>query len=207
LIRPKSIDHFYERIDGKIRTISAYLSDKAWNFITPACRLKPSSIFTNEFLFDNSFENSWIDEFGNILLIENKRAKIKYNQYKKELLSTDLFDNEPIKNKIKKGVLSCIGLGKDKFIIGIVGKDRYIRCLLYDQNGLRVCSPLLLGVKRLKAIARKNGNKFSCLGKDKARWAREIFSWFILPLPASDLFIPNIENYEELRKIIYEEKH
>ena len=210
-MRNLSLDQFYKRIKGKIALVGGYIEDKSICNIIRSCRLKPASVFAPQFKFHTTFENIWVDEYsGSVMEIKQKKAKIKLLPITLPGISTDIFKNETIKFIIEHSVYTCVGLypGTKNFILLLMGTDNYFRCYEYvdDEYGIKIISPLIVGLKILKyCMTMKSIKYFKKLTiKSELKSVKDV-EWFIVPLPASKLLIPNIVAYDKLRSILYNE--
>lgn len=153
------MEYFYKRIDKQIKLIAAYIESPSLIKIIKSCRLKPYTIFSDNFQSSNTkLERHWVDEFGNSLIFEEKISRIIVNdtstiEYTKT--STDLFFANPIQTTIKNSSFAFVAdgnhLDKPFYIIALYGNDEYLRAYIYTTEWNRI-SPLLLGIKTLNSI-------------------------------------------------------
>lgn len=201
-----SLEQFYKRINGKINLVSGYLQDKSYKFIIKSCRLKPTTVFSNQFSFQTSLENEWVDEFGNSLQIENRKARIALYSKKYNCITTDLYRYENINTILKLSRLACVGLRQngDSCLL-CLGLDNYFRCFFIDEN-IKTISPLVIGLEVIKQITQtKQPRHFTIVYTQSEMVEWQNTTWFMLSLPADKLFLPNVLKYEKLRRILFNE--
>jgi hypothetical protein len=206
-MRNVSLDQFYRRINKKILLIGGYTDDKLMPNIIKSCRLKPISVFSNRFDENTVLESVWADEFDSNIEIRNKKPRINLHARKFHTTITDIYRNETIEFLIAHGAMACIGLYPDSqnFILLLKGTDNYFRCWSCQNGELSLCSPLTVGLKVLRQCFPKHLRYFQKLEvKSELKELREV-EWLITTLPAHKLMSENIETYNQLRSVLYNE--
>lgn len=203
-----SLEQFNKRIKNKIALIGGYIEDKSICAIIKSCRLKPFSVYSNYFLFATTLEDIWVDEFGNAVEINKKKTKIKPLSVTLPALTTDIFKNETIQFIVEHSKYVCIGLYPDtkNFILLLMGSDNYFRCYECIDDHMKIIAPLIVGLKILKCCVTMKPIKYfkKLTIKSELKLVKDV-EWFIAPLPANKLLIPNIIAYNKLRSILYNE--
>lgn len=155
MIKNTDLESLYNKINGRIELIGSALEDDILPKIMKSCRLKPYSIFSGTFQSRKVFETYWVDEFGNSLIIENKKLKILMNDTqinKNTRISTDLFFANNIDDIAKNSKCALIinGVAENNcYFVAFYGKDDYLRVFFCNKELVRV-SPLLLGMNTLR---------------------------------------------------------
>lgn len=152
------IENFYKKIAGRTSLIAAYTERPVLEKIIRACRLKPHSVFMDNFRFTTKLENHWVDEFGNSAYIDSTEIKIKLNDlniHTNSKTSTDLFYGSSVRTTAQKSKFALIASGKfvnDNILIAsFYGNDEYIRTFLYNNTWSKV-SPLIIGFDALSVF-------------------------------------------------------
>lgn len=207
-MRNLSLEQFYKRISNKIAVVGGYLDDKSICSVIKSCRLKPLSVYSKHFTYETKLEDIWVDEFGHLLSINKKKTKIKPLSATIPDISTDIFKYEKVEFIVDHSSYACIGISPDttNFILLLMGTDNYFRCYECKNDVIRPLTPLIVGLKILKyCMTMKPVKYFKKLTiKSELQWAKNV-EWFIVPLPANKLLIPNIVAYKQLRNILYNE--
>jgi hypothetical protein len=150
------IEKFYSKIDDGINLVKTHTRNKSFSKIIKACRLKPHSIFTNNFN-EKKLENFWADEFGNALRFKNKSPYIVLNDIEvcsNAKISTDLFFGNSFE-KLSESAKSIIIIeGDASNCICFYGTDEYFRAFNYAFKAERISS-LCLGIKLLNEFFNK----------------------------------------------------
>lgn len=158
------LEHFYHKINNKLSLIKPFTGDEVLVKIIKSCRLKPYSVFDNTYQLKASFEEHWVDEFGNSLKFQHRIPHIILNDIElseNTKISTDLFFGNSIQ-KIKansKFVLIVDGLlfNKPIHFIFFYGKDEYIRSFMFRTKWIRI-SPITMGIKALHIFFKNSMN-------------------------------------------------
>lgn len=169
-----SLEQFYKEIEKRLLFIGAYIDNKALARIFVSCRLKPISVFREYKQNKSLHEKLWIDEFGQVVRIENKKIKlgkqIKFVQNK-----TDLFRNESFTFLLERSKRALIAINDENCFILLQGTDNYFRTFDKDQQPI---SSLTLGFEALTLfLSEKTAFKQLSFQEDKG------FSWFTFSLP------------------------
>lgn len=158
------LENLYVKINGHILLLGSYTQDNSIVKIIKSCRLKPYSIFTNDFHPGTRFEKHWVDEFGNSLKFKSTVPHIILGDLKlvdNTKISTDLFFGNSIKTISKNSKFAIIASGKhfdrDIFFAAFYGQDEYIRAFIFNKKWLRA-SPLLLGINTLHELFKNLNN-------------------------------------------------
>ena len=207
-MRNLSLEQFYKKINKKIILLGGYLEDKSIIPIVRSCRLKPLKAFFDNYDYKTSLEESWVDEFNNIIEIKKKKVKVRWHATDVSKTTTDIYRNENIQFIVEHSKLALIGLqpGSENFILLLTGTDNYLRCYNFTNNNLTICSPLTVGIKLLRNyLTSKPVKYFKPLTVKSDIKELAGIEWFITVLPASKLFLPNIVAYKQLRSILYNE--
>jgi hypothetical protein len=169
-MKSPSLDVIYSQIHKHILLAQAYTEVSELDFIIRACRLKPY-----DFIFGSRNDKIilyrwWFDEFGNSLKINtNKRIKIVYNDLileRDHIISTDLYYGLSLEKISKMSKFAHLCAGKDEdtqqecALITFLGIDNYFRSYLYYSQEWMPVSPLLLGLKNLRFIAKNRDVKY-----------------------------------------------
>jgi hypothetical protein len=207
-MRNLSLEQFYKKINKKIAILAGYLEDKTIPSMIKACRLKPLRVFSDSFDFESSLENTWVDEFNNLIEIKKKKVKIRWNSANVNQTTTDIYRNETIEFIASRSKLALVGLfpGSENFILLLTGTDNYLRYYIYEDGVIGIHSPLQVGLKMLHYYLNSKPSKYfkQLAVKPDVKELQDLV-WFITPLPASKLFLPNIVTYSKLRSILYNE--
>ena len=202
-MRNLSLEQFYRRIHNKIITVGGYLEDKYIPIILKSCRLKPISIFNDDFDINTMLETIWIDEFNNIIEIRNKKLKLKLGAADINQTSTDIWRNETPKFLAEHSHKTLIGLTPDSedFVLILTGSDNYLRCWIYQNSILTLCSPLVVGLNVLRyylMLKMKNPWRHIIIKSDNKKM-REM-QWYISKLPIKNDM--ELIEYTTLRRIL-----
>lgn len=169
-MRSPSIEWLHAKIDKNIRLAESYTEIPELGFIIRSCRLKPY-----EYLFEKREDKivlyrHWFDEFGNSLkLVKNKKIQIIYNDLgldRSRITNTDLYYGLTPDRTAKMSKLVHILTGKDDdlyrdcFSLTFLGIDNHLRSYLCLQDEQYPVSPLLLGLKTLRFIAKHSDIKY-----------------------------------------------
>lgn len=207
----QSLEQFYKKINKRIMLVSSYLGDSSYDFIIRACRLKPlNAMFGSKFNSQiTTLENEWVDEFGNILDISDKKPRVIFNNItldRAALLSTDPYYSRRVCDLAANSKLAFILVGEDEdyldeyYIVSLLGNDGYLRTYVYIYGKWEQYSSLCLGLKTLGAIAGSRDVKHFINVKNKVstvypcgEWEAWITSW-----PASQAFKQILEDFPNL---------
>jgi hypothetical protein len=160
------IEELYAKIGSWLLLLEGYLEDKDIGNIFRMCRIKPYDIKGTE-----KFRNHWIDEFGNSIYIEDKRLRVVLNDLKiseDRKKTSDLYNGLSIGKVVKISKMIMISVE----YIACLGIDKYLRAFWKIDGVWRKCSPLLLGIDRLRVMVdnadieyaqEKNGDWLSVL--------------------------------------------
>lgn len=178
-MRSPSIERLYAQLNKHILLAQAYTEISELNFIIKTCRLKPYNIILNKNK-ELVLHRYWVDEFGNSLrIIKNKRIKITYNDLtldKSQIVCTDLYYGLSIDKiaKMSKLMFFCSIKEEETYrtqsVVAFLGIDNFLRAYVnLDGEWLQV-SPLCLGMKVLKNIARNMDLRYflELIGKENA---------------------------------------
>lgn len=168
------LENLYIKIDGHIRLVGAYTQNDNLVKIIKSCRLKPYSIFTNDFQPGTRFEKHWVDEFGNSLKFKNSDPYIVFNDtqiMENTKIGTDLFFGRSVRTTAQSSnfalVVSGNFLDKNLYMVALYGKDEYLRVFIHDGEWRKI-SPLTLGLKTLQQLFNNLGSLWvNELDKDK----------------------------------------
>jgi hypothetical protein len=147
------IEELYQRCEKLFGVVEGYLDDKQLGSIFRMCRLKPHKILSAKTITPKTeLHNHWIDEYHNSLVISKaKRIKLVMNDLTiGEGTKTDLYGGLSITKTILISKLAYL-TKDDEWIIALLGIDGYLRTFI-DLDGWQQCSPLLLGMDRLRTI-------------------------------------------------------
>ncbi len=207
-MKSPSIDKLHAQLNKHILLVQSYTEVKDLEFIIKSCRLKPHS-----YVFEDKNEKIvlhrwWFDEFGNSLKIEGKTVKIIYNDLALEqdkIVCTDLYYGLSLEKIAKMSKLAHVFIGKDEdllqdcFFLTFLGIDNYLRSYMFLQGEWQQVSPLLLGVKNLKRIARDLDIKYFLHIENKKNMPIPCFTeqeWLTFMPPSSD-FLTAIGKQQE----------
>jgi hypothetical protein len=163
-MKSPSLESIYASLEKSLRLIESYTEIPKLAFLFRACRLKPHSYFFEK--KDNKIilYAWWFDEFSNsIKLTKSKKLKIIYGDLsldRDKVTCTDLYYGLSIKKILKISKLAFISCGTDEdmyqdcALISLLGIDDYLRTYLYVYGYWQQVSPLFLGIKNLKIIAK-----------------------------------------------------
>lgn len=163
-MKSPSLESIYATLEKSLRLIESYTEIPKLAFLFRACRLKPHSYFFEK--RDNKIilYTWWFDEFSNsVKLTKNKKLKIIYGDLgldRDKVTCTDLYYGLSINKILKISKLAFISCGTDEdmyqdcALISLLGIDNYLRTYLYVYGYWQQVSPLFLGIKNLKIIAK-----------------------------------------------------
>ncbi len=213
-MRSPSIEWFHAKIDKRIRLAASYTDTPELEFIIKACRLKPYDYVFEERDNNITLHKWWFDEFGNSLsLIKSKQIQVTYNDLRldrKKIVCTDLYYGLSLDRITKMSKLVHLVVGKDDDLyqdcnlITFLGIDEHLRSYSYLYGEWQQVSPLVLGVKELKAIAnhldikqyhRMRNKEISSLPCGTAQ------VWLSY-LPANPVFISELDKQSEILSTI-----
>ena|ERR1700678_4371258 len=213
-MRSPSIERLYSTLNRHIKLVEAYTEIEGLAFIIKSCRLKPYDyVFGNR---DNKLilHRRWFDEFGNSLIINEKKVKIIYNDLKLDrdlIVCTDLYYGLSLENIAKMSKLVYLVAGKDEdllqecYLLTFLGIDDHLRSYLYLYGEWQQVSPLIMGMKSLILLAKHLEIKyFHQIGKkeNSAMPCVDGRSWISL-VPVSNGFLDIIkEQYKILLPIL-----
>lgn len=204
-----SLDQYHRRIHKKIEMVGAFLEDPYLPKIIRSCRLKPITVFFNDYSPKKLLESIWVDELGAYLLnIEKKNIQVRENKIEIPKHCTDIFRHESISFLVTHSKFACVGLlpETDCFVLLLGGTDNYFRCYTHFNKSLKIASPLIIGLKLLKRCVRfkKKENKTIRIQNIKSeRKEFEDIKWFIVALPRVRYFARKLKGYDTLKEIIY----
>lgn len=169
-MRSPSLERLYAQISKLILLAQSYTEVNELMFIIKACRLKPYSYVFEKRSNKISLHRWWFDEFGNSLkIIKNKRIRLTYNDLsldRDKIVCTDLYHGFSLENLVKVSKLMHVCSGKDEdslkdcFFVTFLGIDNYLRSYMFLEDHWQQVSPLLLGMKQLKTIAKNTDVKY-----------------------------------------------
>ena len=208
-----SIERLHHILDKQIKLAQAYNEISYLEFIIRSCRLKPFVYMFNRRPHKILLYSEWMDEFGNMLVIDKKKLGIIYNNIRltpNKIVSTDLYFGLSLDKIVKMSKLAHLVAGKDEdlnqdcYLLTFLGLDDHWRSYLYLYSEWTQVSPLILGIKNLKLlygnikikyyndVEIKNDCMVPC--KNPEAW--------LSYLPASEGFVEMIKNkYETLLPI------
>lgn len=173
MLNSTDLENLYTKIDGHILLVAAYTQDDSFIRIIRSCRLKPYSIFTNNFQYRTKLESHWVDEFGNSLQFKGITPRILMNDTQvsdNTKISTDLFFGRSIDTTADSSsdafIVSGKFLDRDFYIVAFYGQDEYIRAFAYNKKWTRI-SPLLLGLNTLRELFRHAGKRMTEIDKKR----------------------------------------
>lgn len=165
-----SLDVLYTQIDKHILLAQSYTEINELFFIMRSCRLKPQPYIFEEKNPKLILYRWWFDEFGNSFKITtNKRIQITYNDLeldRNRIVSTDLYYGLSLDRVAKISKLAHICTGKDEdlyqecAIVTFLGIDNYLRSYMYLYDEWQQVSPLLIGMKNLKLLAKNRDLRY-----------------------------------------------
>jgi len=223
-MRSPSIERLYSTLNRHIKLVESYTEIEGLAFIIKACRLKPYDyVFGNR---DNKLilHRRWFDEFGNSLIINEKKVKIIYNDLKLDrdlIVCTDLYYGLSLENIAKISKLVYLVAGKDEdllqecYLLTFLGIDDHLRSYLYWYGSWQQVSPLIMGMKSLTLLLdHKDTKYFHQIGnkENSAIPCVQGKSWisFMKPSPGFldiirgqyNLLLPILGTNENSRKIV-----
>lgn len=184
-MRSPSIERLYAQLNKHILLVQSYTEVNEMMFIMKACRLKPHSFIFQDRNTKLVLHRLWFDEFGNSLrIIKNKRIKLTYNDLtldKNQIVCTDLYYGLSIDKiaKMSKLMFFCSIKEEETYrtqsVVAFLGIDNFLRAYVNSDGEWLQVSPLCLGMKVLKTIARNMDLKYF----------RELISKENAPLPCA----------------------
>ena len=156
-----SLDSFNKINKKFILLAEDYTEYSKLSDIIKMCRLKPVDISKSLEL-----KRIWIDEYGNLLEIIDKKINIKYNNVvidRSKILSTDLYYGLSLENIAKISKVAYISCGYDEDLYATIsfwGIDNYLRTYLYCQNEWTQVSSLILGINNIRNFIIKGKTRF-----------------------------------------------
>lgn len=198
-MKSPSLDKLYIQLDRHILLAQSYTEIKELSFIIRACRLKPYSYVFEDKNDKLVLHRHWFDEFGNSFKIDkNKRIRIVYGDLsldRDKIISTDLYYGLSMEKVAKISKMAHVMAGKDEdlfqdcFFLTFLGLDNYLRCFLYVHEEWQQVSPLLLGMRNLKTIAKNIDVKYFVGLKNKDNMPVPCISveeWITFMPPSAD---------------------
>lgn len=167
-MKSPSLDNLYARLDRQIALVESYSEIPSLAFIIKSCRLKPLDYFERRSNRLILYRN-WFDEFGNSLQLIKKKVEIRARDVSldnKYIPCTDLYYGLSIDRIAKMSKLVHLLAGKDTdthqdcYLISFLGLDNYLRSYMYLYDSWQIVSPLHLGMKNLRQIAKLRDNKY-----------------------------------------------
>ena len=207
-MRSPSLEWLHAKIEKSIKLAPAYTGIDELEFIIKSCRLKPYDYVFKERKNQTILYDWWFDEFGNSLFLNGKKPSLTYNDLKldrKKIVSTDLYFGLSLKKIAKMSKLVHIIAGKDDdeyqdfYLITFFGIDDHLRSYLYMYNEWQQVSPMLMGLKNLKFLAKYSDIKyfFETTNKENSRLPC-VSEWgWISCLPASPVFVTALHKQSE----------
>lgn len=211
-MKSPSLDKFYSEIDKHILLAQSYTEIPELSFIIRGCRLKPHDLIFGSRIRKVVLHRHWIDEFGNSLLLVDKKAKILEGNVSLDLekiISTDLYYGLSLDRIIKVSKLLYLSAGRDQeasFLIAL-GLDNYLRSYLHWDGKWSQVSPLVAGLEILQALARHADMKYfaSISSQKKCPLACQGGEEWLTCLPAPNGFLKIIKDrYSTLYPILCE---
>jgi hypothetical protein len=208
-MRSPSIEWLHAKLEKQIKLAESYTEIAGLGFIIKSCRLKPYDYIFDE--RDNRIilHRTWFDEFGNSFVIDKKkRIQITYNDLaldRKKIVSTDLYYGLSLDRVAKMSKLVHLVAGKDEdlfqecYLLSFLGIDDHWRTYLYWYGEWQRVSPLIMGMRSLKLLAKHSDIRyFLQLGKKEN---------FALPCLSGETWlscVPHSAPFLELLKKQYE---
>ena len=200
-----SIESIYYKLNRNILLAQSYTEIPELSFIIKSCRLKPYSYFFENKTNKITLMRWWFDEFGNSLKITKKKIlKVIQGDLsldKSKIICTDLYYGLSLDKAIKISKLAylCYGQDEDEYqdclLMSLLGIDNYLRTYLYMYGDWRHISPLLIGIKNLKLIAKHTDiqyfHEFSI--KENAGLPCQEARIWLTCLPANTEFLKTLE--------------
>lgn len=200
-----NIERLYAQIRRHILLAQSYTEINELTFIIKACRLKPHSHIFEGKTTKLVLHRWWFDEFGNSLkIIKNKRIRITCNDLSLNrdlIVCTDLYRGLSLERVAKTSKLVHLAAGRDDdynencFFITFLGIDNYLRSYMNLYGEWQQVSPLLLGMRSLKHLARhsdvKHFHEFS--NKENSALPCALAREWISFMPASKEFLLKLE--------------
>jgi len=211
-----SLDRLYIKLDKCVMLVEAYTEIKSLSFIIKACRLKPHDYVFGKRNNTTILYDKWFDEYGNSFTINNKKKiDIIYNdlRLKDKITSTDLYYGLSLPHIAKISKLVHLITGRDEdlyqecYLLSFLGIDDYLRSYLYYYGEWQQVSPLMMGIKNLKIVAKYRGiRKFKQIIKKENSILGCVgsTSW-ISSVPVSDGFLEMFKNKHELLVSIFKD--
>ena len=169
-MRSPSLERLYAQLDKHILLAQSYTENNELMFIIKACRLKPHSFVFEERSPKLLLHKWWFDEYGNSLkIIKNRRIKITYNDLsldKEKVVCTDLYHGLSLDKLANMSKLVHLCVGKEEetyqncFFVTFLGLDNYLRTYTNRDLEWVQISPVCIGMKSLKNIARNVDVKY-----------------------------------------------
>ena len=214
-MRSPSIDYLHAKLEKQIRLAEGYTEIERLSFIIKACRLKPYDYIFRE--KDNKIilHRWWFDEFGNSFEIIKKNIKITYNDLrldKKRIVGTDLYYGLSLDRIAKMSKLVHFSGGKDEdlfqpcYLLTFLGIDDHLRSYLCYNGEWQQVSPLLIGMKGLKFIAKNLDIKFFHEKKENSTLPCVEGRSFLSYIPVSANFLELLKRQHEPIYYIFEKK-
>jgi hypothetical protein len=213
-MRSPSLERLHLRLYKQIKLVQSYTEIEGMEFIIKTCRLKPYDYVFRERDHRIILHNWWFDEFGNSLIIgEKRKVSIIHNDLRldrKRIISTDLYYGLSLDKVAKMSKLVHLVAGKDEdlyedcYLLTFLGLDDHLRSYLYWYGEWQQVSPLLMGMKSLRLLVdHQNIKYFNQIGK-KENSAIPCISGetWLSYLPPSGEFLKLVDKqYEELSSI------
>lgn len=212
-MKSPSIEWLHAKIDKQIRLAESYTEVDGLGFIIKSCRLKPYDYVFEERVNKIILQDRWFDEFGNSLSIKKKKIQITYNDLtldKSKITCTDLYYGLSLDKVSKMSKLVHLVAGKDDdlyqdcFLLTFLGIDDHLRSYLYWYGEWQTVSPLIMGIKNLKAIAERTDIKYfqQIENKENSAIPCILGSAWLSSLPPSQSFLNTIkQQYDVLLPI------
>ena len=212
-MRSPSLERLHAKLSRQIKLVQSYTELDGLEFIIKACRLKPHDYVFGERDDKLVLHRWWFDEFGNSLVINNKKVKFIYNDLRldrKLIVSTDLYYGLSLDRVAKMSKLVHLVSGKDEdlyqdcYLLTFLGIDEHLRSYLYWYGEWQQVSPLIMGMTSLQMLADHLDIKyFNQIGK-KENSAIPCVSGetWLSYLPASGNFLELLDKqYEKIAPI------
>jgi hypothetical protein len=175
-MRSPSIEWLHAKLERQIKLAESYTEIKGLAFIIKSCRLKPYDYVFKKKNNKIVLHRWWFDEFGNSFLIDKKkRIQIIYNDLtldRKRIISTDLYYGLSLDKVAKMSKMVHLVAGKDEdlfqecYLLTFLGIDDHLRSYLYWYGEWQQVSPLIMGMRSLKLLAKHSDIRyFLQLGK------------------------------------------
>jgi len=162
-MKSPSIDSVYALLYKNLLLVEAYTEIPNLAFILKACRIKPYGYFFEKRTNKIILERRWFDEYGNSLILKNKKVKLIYGDLRltrNMIACSDLYYGLDMSKIVKMSKSMYVTFGQDEdlyqdcALVSFLGIDDFLRTYLYYYGEWQPVSSLLLGMDGLGVIAR-----------------------------------------------------